>query len=298
MNNFQEILNHVTVYFNVVVEKHNFFDWLHIIISIIATIIIPTIIFKLNTENQKLQALYQSKYEFWLEFNKEFSIFKSAIFRIFDPSNLKFDYPMAASPEQFRSNLNDLVDRWKTFYLKIEGNEKIYLVPYGINILLLRAFISALDMWLKDSNNLPQDLDQEISIIKSSSLRELFRVTRNIFINNIMKDTDLRKKYENYLEKYKNDIDLNSNNAELKICLEEKFDSAFWEYIRDELFDTEKKLLKILDPKDSKYTFSQNIRIFFMYFWKNFFQKIFSVKNISDHKVLTIFFIKIKFKKR
>ena len=50
-----------------------------LIISIIATIVIPLVIFKLNEKNQKLQALYQKKYEFWLDFSKSFFIMQKAL---------------------------------------------------------------------------------------------------------------------------------------------------------------------------------------------------------------------------
>ena len=123
-----------------------------LVISVIATIVIPIVIFKLNTENQQLQALYQKKYEFWLEFSKSFFIMQNTLSFLLQPGNLKYGIVYQCSKKEVINNLQKFIDRWDKFYDLVDGNQKIYLESTGINVLILQTLISAIANLIKIKN--------------------------------------------------------------------------------------------------------------------------------------------------
>ncbi len=277
-----------------------------LIISIIATIVIPLVIFKLNEKNQKLQALYQKKYEFWLDFSKSFFIMQKALSFLLKSSNLNFGVIYNCSKQDVIDNLKKLLKNWDKFYDLANGNEKIYLEPAGINILILQTLMSALSKKLNDEQFIIESND--FSVISKDSMSNLVTDAKLLLENNIKRlgNKQLEQNYINALNYYiKIDKEHSSPILDAKLSYEEKLkiidnisNEAFLDIVYRNFDDISDKILNLTLPnRDSCLSFFKNVKLFHL-FWVNIIQKIFSVKNNNTHKILTILWFKFKFRRK
>ncbi len=277
-----------------------------LVISVIATIVIPIVIFKLNTENQQLQALYQKKYEFWLEFSKSFFIMQNTLSFLLQPGNLKYGIVYQCSKKEVINNLQKFIDRWDKFYDLVDGNQKIYLESTGINVLILQTLISAIANLIK-GDTLEIIETNGFSTITSGGMNQLVSEAKLFFENNVKRlgNNQLEQNYINALNYYirKNKIS-SIPEIDAKLTYEEKLkiideisNSAYLEIVYSNFRDISEKILNIVNPAKTNIFCKIKIIRICQWFWENIVQKIFSVKNKDSHKILTILWIKIKFKR-
>ena len=140
-----------------------------------------------------------------------------------------------------------------------------------------------------------------VSIISSVSEAKLF------FENNVKRlgNNQLEQNYINALNYYirKNKIS-SIPEIDAKLTYEEKLkiideisNSAYLEIVYSNFRDISEKILNIVNPAKTNIFCKIKIIRICQWFWENIVQKIFSVKNKDSHKILTILWIKIKFKR-
>lgn len=277
-----------------------------LIISIIATIVIPVIIFKLNTKNQQLQALYQKKYEFWLKFSQSFFIMQKALSFLLQSDNLKFGVIYNCSKNEVINNLQKLIDRWDKFYDLVDGNQKIYLETTDINVLILQTLVSAIKNLIK-SEKLEITESNGFSLITQDGMKKLVSEAKSLFENNVKKlgSNQLEQSYIDALNYYIKKYKINSvPEIEAKLTYDEKLEiideisnEAYLNIVYSNFDDISEKLLNIVNPTNTNVFNNINIMEICEWLWKNIVQRIFSIKNKDSHKILTILWIKIKFKR-
>lgn len=309
MYNIQQVSQKIILFFFDVgrdVSIQDIVSIFSLFISIIATIVIPLVFFKLNEENQKLQALYQKKYEFWLDFSKSFFIMQKALSLLLRSDNLNYGIVYQCSKNDVINNLQKLADRWDKFYDLVDGNQKIYLETTGINVLILQTLVSAIKNLIK-IDGLEIIEKDDFSTITSNGMNKIVSEAKLLFENNVKRlgGNQLEQNYINALNYYIQRDKANSipeigdkltYNEKLRI-IDKISSSAYLDIVNSNFSDISEKILNIVNPTKTDIFYKTNIIKTYKWFLENIIQKIFSVKNKDSHKVLTILWIKIKFKR-
>jgi len=318
MYNIQEVINYIT---NFYLDNFNqfvyiFFQdscnsdrlwWRTPILSAIASGVVLYYINYLNRENQKRQALYQHKYEFWLNFSKSFFLMKGPLLFLLKKENLQTGIVYGCGKEEVKNNLKKLITYWNEFYSEVEGNKETFLDAEGINVLILQTLISSVknmiekDDFIRESNN--------FSIIEAIQMEKLVTEAKLLFENNLKRlgNEELEKDYISALNDYSQKDKENSTpyldaqmTYEEKIAVVDKISNdAYLKLINLNFDDISNKILKIInsDKDSSDIIFQVNVTQIWSWFWGNIIQKIFSVRNYGNHKVITILWIKLKLKR-
>ena len=296
-----EYINQFFFFIKEAMEQNNW--WKTPFYSAIFSGVILWYINYLNRENQKLQALYQKKYEFWLEFGKSFFIMQNAILFLLKKENLHFGVVYSVSSEELSNNLSKLVSQWRKFFEMVDGNQKIYLEPENINVLLLQSFVSALREML-ENNELEMNERDELTTLTATSMNNLVTKAKLLFENNLKRlgGSQLENSYLNALEYYIEKSKKSSNvEIDKTLSYERKLEiinqisnNAYLDIVSSNFSDISEKILNIVNPAKMDIFNKTSIIKTHKWFWGNIIQKIFSVKNEDSHKVITILWIKIK----
>lgn len=311
MYNINEILNQEVIlnFFyeaNKVWSLQDTMYLLSLVISVFATIIIPIVIFKLNTKNQKLQALHQKKYEFWLEFSKSFFLMENSLSLLLKADNFEFGVIYQCSKQDIINNLQKLINYWNHFYDLVEGNQKIYLEPNYINVFILQTLFSSIKN-LIESDELIITESKGFSVLSPETIKKIISDARSLFENNVKRlgNKQQEKTYIDnlnyYIRKYKNssisEIEENLTPEEKQKYINTISNKAYLDFVHSNFTDISNKILNIVNPTEKNLFAEIGIIKVCKWFWENIVQKIFSIKNKDSHKILTILWIKIKFKR-
>ena len=87
--------------------------------------------------------------------------------------------------EEIKKIYKEWLNKWKNFYKKVVGNEKIYLEPEGINLLILNAFFTALEENLNNIKIKKNNGEIKTFTIAPNSLKQIIRSAKQIFLTNL-----------------------------------------------------------------------------------------------------------------
>ena len=227
-------------------------EWDRLIIPVIVSAIlsggITFLINLLNTKNVERQALYQKKYEFWLDFSKDYFTLQPFLKYMLRRENLTLGIITLQSEEEIKKSYRDWLIKWKNFYKKVVGNEKIYLEPEGINMLIVNAFFTAFKNNLETLEIVKNKGNIETFSIKPDSLKKIIRDAKNLFELNLDINSKLAEKYLKFLDNYTNIKDKNEKLTynQMREIVDNLSDNAFIDIVLSDINETEQKLEKIV----------------------------------------------------
>ena len=109
-------------------------------ISALISGVVTLIINSIDNRSQQRMALYQKKCEFWLNFCKEYFSIEPFLSYMIKQSRIPFGIITMQSEDEIKAIYKDWLRKWKNFYNKVNGNERIYLEPENIDVLMLNFF--------------------------------------------------------------------------------------------------------------------------------------------------------------
>lgn len=274
--------------FNSIIQSES--AMLSAIISALISGAISFTIYNFQTKNQQRLALYQKKYEFWLDFCKEYFSIEPFLRYMIKPTNRMLGIITTQNKDEIISIYSDWLTKWETFYKKVQGNECVYLVPQKIDVLALNAFFTALKENLEKLDIIEnKNLSTNLTVISADSVAEVIRNAKVLFESSLELNSSSAMLYVKNLNKYiENDKDKNNkkyNYNEMLEIVNALSDNAYIDFLENNLNDTSNKLYKIVSTK------SFNERCILLkdkiknYFFKKEFYKIFKKKNKIRNKL-------------
>lgn len=94
------------------------------------------------------------------------------------------------------------MQKWKHFYEKVRGNERIYLEPEKIEVSMINSFFTALDENIENLSITKNIGNIETYTISSESITKIITRAKKIFEMNAKIDSDSSIKYFKILDKY------------------------------------------------------------------------------------------------
>lgn len=224
-------------------------------ISAIISGLVTLIVNSIDNRSQQRMALYQKKCEFWLDFCKEYFSIEPFLSYMIKQSRIPWGILTMQSEDEIKEIYKDWLQKWKNFYNKVNGNERIYLEPEKIDVLMLNSFFTSLEENLSNINIIKNEGSIETSTISSESIAKIIRRAKEIFELNVNVDSELGTKYVNVLNKYSEDNKRDKEKSkdltyeQMLNLVNEMSDKAFIEFLDKNLKDTTKKLEKIVSTK-------------------------------------------------
>ena len=225
------------------------------ILTIIGLIILPIVIYQLTAHYQKRSALYQKKYEFWLSFSKEYYILEPFLKHMIRAKKSMVCVTSFQNREEIQRIYNDWLNRWNKFYQLVEGNEKIYLEPEGINFLVLNTFFTAFKNNIETIEITENKGNIETTTISQNSINKIINDAKKIFENNVDINSEIRRNYTKLFDKfseadkkkYKNEDTSKLSYEEMMKIVDNLSDTAFLIFLENNLNDISDKLENIVN---------------------------------------------------
>jgi len=225
-------------------------------ISAIISGIVTLIVNSIDNRSQQRMALYQKKCEFWLDFCKEYFSIEPFLSYMIKQSRIPWGISTMQSEDEIKAIYKDWLQRWKSFYNKVKGNERIYLEPEKIDVLMLNSFFTSLEENLESINITRNEGNIETCTISSESITKIIRRAKELFELNVEINSELGTKYVNVLNKYSSkekkqdkEKDKALTYEQMMAIVNEMSDKAFIEFLKKNLKDTTEKLEKIVSTK-------------------------------------------------
>lgn len=225
-------------------------------ISAITSGIVTLFINSINNNFQQRIVLHQKKYEFWLDFCKEYFSVEPFLSYMLNQAEVPWGILTTQSENEIKKVYKEWLQKWNHFYLKVLGNERIYLKKEKIDLLVINSFFTALGeninkLLITTENN----GDSKISIIGKKSLSVIITRAKNLFEMNVKINSDLHVMYLDKINKFaqeqkiNHDLNKNSSKEEVISTIKTMPDKVFIEFLRDNLEDTTRKLEKIVSTE-------------------------------------------------
>lgn len=224
-------------------------------VSAIISGLVTLIVNSIDNRTQQRMALYQKKCEFWLDFCKEYFSIEPFLSYMIKQRKIPWGILTMQSEDEIKEIYNDWLQKWKSFYNKVKGNERIYLEPEKIDVLMLNSFFTSLEENLSSINIIKNEGNIETSTISSESIAKIIRRAKELFELNVKVDSELGTKYVKVLNKYSEENKQDKEKSkdltyeQMMAIVNEMSDKAFIEFLEKNLKDTTEKLEKIVSTK-------------------------------------------------
>ena len=224
-------------------------------VSAIISGLVTLIVNSIDNRTQQRMALYQKKCEFWLDFCKEYFSIEPFLSYMIKQRKIPWGILTMQSEDEIKEIYNDWLQKWKSFYNKVKGNERIYLEPERIDVLMLNSFFTSLEENLSSINIIKNEGNIETSTISSESIAKIIRRAKELFELNVKVDSELGTKYVKVLNKYSEENKQDKEKPkdltyeQMMAIVNEMSDKAFIEFLEKNLKDTTEKLEKIVSTK-------------------------------------------------
>ena len=224
-------------------------------VSAIISGLVTLFVNSIDNRTQQRMALYQKKCEFWLDFCKEYFSIEPFLSYMIKQRKIPWGILTMQSEDEIKEIYNDWLQKWKSFYNKVKGNERIYLEPERIDVLMLNSFFTSLEENLSSINIIKNEGNIETSTISSESIAKIIRRAKELFELNVKVDSELGTKYVKVLNKYSEENKQDKEKPkdltyeQMMAIVNEMSDKAFIEFLEKNLKDTTEKLEKIVSTK-------------------------------------------------
>lgn len=279
--NIQDFTNNITV-FQFKDLQSNWQDTLSP--AFVSAIISGIVTFLINYYGNRVQqrmALYNKKYEFWLDFCKEYFSIEPFLSYMIQQKDIPSGIFTNQTEDEIKTIYNNWLQKWKHFYEMVRGNERIYLEPEKIEVSMINSFFTALDENLENLSITKNIGNIKTYTISAESITRMITRAKKIFEMNAKIDSDSSIKYfkilDKYTKKYQNNNKKNKKKKlsydEMFIILEKMSDDGFVEALKDNLDDTTKKLTKLVLTESFMQKISAKWKIFKKKFFPNELEK-------------------------
>lgn len=224
-------------------------------VSAIISGIVTLLVNSIDNRSQQRMALYQKKCEFWLDFCKEYFSIEPFLSYMIKQSRIPWGILTMQSEDEIKAIYKDWLQKWKNFYNKVKGNERIYLEPEKIDVLMLNSFFTSLEENLQSINITKNKGNIETCTINNESITKIIRRAKELFELNVKVDSEIGTKYVKVLDKYSEEKKQDKEKAkdltyeQMIAIVNEMSDKAFIEFLEKNLKDTTEKLEKIVSTK-------------------------------------------------